>query len=145
MAKTSEIVYIHSPGSYPSGGLTGLASESSGGLDLPEDNGMRTMSTLAGIIACSAVVGGISAQEQTGSMKFKAIKNFKAGVSSDEIDVTPEKEEVSDGTQGAIYYQLGDEEHAGLRRFHIEAAELALADPQIEPIFIPNADSERNS
>jgi hypothetical protein len=76
MAKTSEIVYIHSPGSYPSGGLTGLASESSGGLDLPEDNGMRTMSTLAGIIACSAVVGGISAQEQTGSMKFKAIKNF---------------------------------------------------------------------
>ncbi|MHC4512158.1 MAG: menaquinone biosynthetic enzyme MqnA/MqnD family protein [Planctomycetota bacterium] len=55
------------------------------------------------------------------------------------------QEEVSDGTQGAIYYQLGDEEHAGLRRFHIEAAELALADPQIEPIFIPNADSERNS
>ncbi len=52
------------------------------------------------------------------------------------------KEGVTDGTQGAIYYQFGDEERAALRRFHIEAAELALADPRIEPIFIASADSE---
>jgi chorismate dehydratase len=51
---------------------------------------------------------------------------------------------VSDGTEGAIYYGFGPEEHSGLRRFHIEAAELALADPQIEPIFLADADSERN-
>ena len=52
------------------------------------------------------------------------------------------EEGVTDGTQGAIYYQFGDEEHAGLHRFHMEAAELALADPRIEPIFIASAESE---
>jgi len=52
---------------------------------------------------------------------------------------------VNDGTQGAIYYQFGAEELSGLRRFHIEAAELALADPRIEPIFIPDPVSEQNS
>lgn len=52
---------------------------------------------------------------------------------------------ISDGTQGAIYYQFGAQERSGLHRFHIEAAELALADPRIQPIFIPDADSQRDS
>jgi len=55
-----------------------------------------------------------------------------------------QEEGVRDGTHGAIYYEFGVEEHAGLRRFQTEAAELALADPRIEPIFIPDADPERN-
>ena len=35
---------------------------------------------------------------------------------------------VTDGTDGAIYYTLGPAEHAGLHRFHQEAAALDLAD-----------------
>jgi chorismate dehydratase len=55
------------------------------------------------------------------------------------------EDDVRDGTEGAIYYQLGAEERSGLRRFHIEAAELALADPQIEPIFLPETDADADS
>lgn len=42
---------------------------------------------------------------------------------------------VHDGTDGAIYYDLGPDEHAGLARFHREAAALDLADPAIDPTF----------
>lgn len=56
-----------------------------------------------------------------------------------------QKDGVRDGTEGAIYYQFGAEERSGLRRFHIEAAELALADPQIEPIFLPETDADADS
>ncbi len=41
--------------------------------------------------------------------------------------------EVDDGTGGAIYYEFGDQELAGLRRFRDEAAALDLADGSIEP------------
>lgn len=51
---------------------------------------------------------------------------------------------IRDGTRGAIHYEFGAEERSGLLRFHIEAAELALADPEIEPIFLPDADSEQD-
>ncbi len=43
---------------------------------------------------------------------------------------------VSDGTDGAIYYSLGDAEHRGLRRFHEEAAALDLAETSIRPAFV---------
>lgn len=54
--------------------------------------------------------------------------------------------QVSDGTDGAIYYSLGEEEHRGLARFHDEAAQLALADASIQPAFVglnhqPGADA----
>lgn len=44
--------------------------------------------------------------------------------------------EITDGTDGAIYYTFGDAEHAGLRRFHREAAALDLADLANDPSFI---------
>ena len=43
--------------------------------------------------------------------------------------------QVRDGTDGAIYYDIGDEDLAGLRRFHREAADLDLADPSLELQF----------
>ena len=42
---------------------------------------------------------------------------------------------VSDGTDGAIYYDIGEEDLVGLRRFHREAADLDLADPALELHF----------
>lgn len=43
---------------------------------------------------------------------------------------------VDDGTGGAIYYEFGPHELAGLRRFRDEAAALDLADGSIEPQLI---------
>ena len=43
----------------------------------------------------------------------------------------------TDGTDGAIYYEIGEDELRGLRRFHTEAAALDLADAAIEPLFLP--------
>lgn len=45
-----------------------------------------------------------------------------------------------DGTGGAVYYDVGPGELAGLRRFHIETARLGLADPDIAPTFCDPAD-----
>ena len=41
--------------------------------------------------------------------------------------------EIDDGTNGAIYYELGTDELSGLRRFRDGAAALDLADGSIEP------------
>ena len=43
---------------------------------------------------------------------------------------------VTDGTDGAIYYEFGPDEHAGLRRFHREAAALDLADLSNVPTIL---------
>lgn len=43
---------------------------------------------------------------------------------------------VTDGTNGAIYYTLGDAEHAGLHRFHEESAALDLTDLSNVPTFL---------
>lgn len=44
--------------------------------------------------------------------------------------------QVTDGTEGAIYYDLGAEERAGLERFRAEAVALDLADPSMAPAFL---------
>jgi sec-independent protein translocase protein TatA len=50
------------------------------------------------ILAIVVVIFGARRLPEIGSGLGKAIKNFKAGVSGkDEIDVTPQKEEVSEG------------------------------------------------
>ncbi|MCG8589852.1 MAG: twin-arginine translocase TatA/TatE family subunit [Proteobacteria bacterium] len=50
------------------------------------------------ILAIVVVIFGARRLPELGSGFGKAIKNFKAGLSGkDEIDVTPEKEKVSDG------------------------------------------------
>ena len=53
--------------------------------------------------------------------------------------------DVTDGTEGAIYYDLGDDELAGLARFHSEAAELGLVDPAIEPVVVVVPDADRQA
>lgn len=53
--------------------------------------------------------------------------------------------DVTDGTEGAIYYDLGEAELAGLARFHVEAAELGLADPAIEPVVVMVPDADRQA
>lgn len=45
----------------------------------------------------------------------------------------------ADGTGGAVHYDITPRERDGLRRFHIEAAALGLADPAIEPTFVDRA------
>jgi sec-independent protein translocase protein TatA len=51
------------------------------------------------ILGIVVLIFGARRLPELGSGLGKAIKNFKAGVSQDsEIDVTPEKEEVSEGT-----------------------------------------------
>jgi sec-independent protein translocase protein TatA len=51
------------------------------------------------ILGIVVLIFGARRLPEIGSGLGKAIKNFKAGVSQDsEIDVTPEKEEVSEGT-----------------------------------------------
>ncbi len=53
---------------------------------------------LAIILAIVVVLFGARRLPELGSGVGKAIKNFKAGLASqDEIDVTPEKEEISEG------------------------------------------------
>jgi len=50
------------------------------------------------ILAIVVVIFGARRLPEIGSGMGKAIKNFKAGVSGkDEIDVTPQKEEVTEG------------------------------------------------
>ncbi len=50
------------------------------------------------ILAIVVLLFGARRLPEIGSGIGKAIKNFKAGISGkDEIDVTPEKEEVTDG------------------------------------------------
>ena len=51
---------------------------------------------LAIILAIVVVLFGARRLPEIGSGVGKAIKNFKAGVSGDEIDVTPEKDQVSE-------------------------------------------------
>ena len=56
---------------------------------------------LAIILAIVVVLFGARRLPEIGSGVGKAIKNFKAGVSGDdEIDVTPEKEKVTEGESG---------------------------------------------
>ena len=55
---------------------------------------------LAIILGIVIILFGARRLPEIGSGVGKAIKNFKAGVSgNDEIDVTPEKEKVSDGSK----------------------------------------------
>jgi sec-independent protein translocase protein TatA len=49
------------------------------------------------ILAIVVLLFGARRLPEIGSGVGKAIKNFKAGVSKDEIDVTPEKDKVSGG------------------------------------------------
>lgn len=50
------------------------------------------------VLAIALVIFGARRLPEVGSGLGKAIKNFKAGVSGkDEIDVTPKKEEVTEG------------------------------------------------
>jgi sec-independent protein translocase protein TatA len=49
---------------------------------------------LAIILAIVVILFGARRLPEIGSGVGKAIKNFKAGISSEEIDVTPEKEKV---------------------------------------------------
>jgi len=56
------------------------------------------MTELLVVLAIVVVIFGARRLPELGSGLGKAIKNFKAGVSGqDEIDVTPDKQEVSDG------------------------------------------------
>lgn len=43
---------------------------------------------------------------------------------------------IPDGTGGAVHYELGAREHAGLARFHTEAAALRLCEAAIRPTFL---------
>jgi len=53
---------------------------------------------LAIILGIVVVLFGARRLPELGAGVGKAIKNFKAGISGDdEIDVTPEKEEIADG------------------------------------------------
>ena len=57
--------------------------------------GMTELLIILGIVI---VIFGARRLPELGSGLGKAIKNFKAGVSgNDEIDVTPDKEEISEG------------------------------------------------
>ena len=57
---------------------------------------------LAIILAIVVILFGARRLPEIGAGVGKAIKNFKSGVSGDdEIDVTPEKEKVSDGKTDA--------------------------------------------
>ena len=49
------------------------------------------------ILAIVVVIFGARRLPEIGSGLGKAIKNFKSGVSEKEIDVTPEKKEMSEG------------------------------------------------
>ena len=49
------------------------------------------------ILVIVVVLFGAKRLPEIGSGFGKAIKNFKAGISGDEIDVTPEKEKVDQG------------------------------------------------
>jgi sec-independent protein translocase protein TatA len=49
------------------------------------------------ILGIVVVIFGARRLPELGSGLGQAIKNFKKGVSKDEIDVTPKKEEVSEG------------------------------------------------
>ena len=49
------------------------------------------------ILAICVLLFGARKLPEIGSGLGKAIKGFKAGVSDDEIDVTPKKEEVTEG------------------------------------------------
>jgi sec-independent protein translocase protein TatA len=49
------------------------------------------------ILAIVVVIFGAKRLPEIGSGIGKAIKNFKSGMSEEEIDVTPEKEKVSEG------------------------------------------------
>lgn len=52
---------------------------------------------------------------------------------------------VPDGTDGAIYYTLGESELAGLMRFRREAGALNLLDPRILPTFLSPTDISDSS
>jgi sec-independent protein translocase protein TatA len=56
--------------------------------------GVPEMLVILGIIV---LIFGARRLPEIGSGLGKAIKNFRAGVSNDEIDVTPEKKEVTKG------------------------------------------------
>jgi len=51
------------------------------------------------ILVIIVVLFGAKRLPEIGSGFGKAIKNFKAGISGDEIDVTPEKEKVDPGDE----------------------------------------------
>ena len=58
------------------------------------------MTELLVVLAIVVVIFGARRLPELGSGLGKAIKNFKAGVSGkDEIDVTPKKDEVTDGVR----------------------------------------------
>jgi sec-independent protein translocase protein TatA len=60
------------------------------------------MTELLVILLIVTVIFGARRLPEIGAGLGKAIKNFKAGVSGkDEIDVTPKKDEVSDGSPPA--------------------------------------------
>lgn len=52
---------------------------------------------LAIILVIVVILFGARRLPEIGAGVGKAIKNFKAGVTGDEIDVTPEQEQVSEG------------------------------------------------
>ncbi len=51
---------------------------------------------------------------------------------------------ILDGTDGAIYYNLGAEEHRGLLRFAQEAVALHLADSHFQPTFCSHSPQQAN-
>ena len=53
---------------------------------------------LAIILVIVVILFGARRLPEIGSGVGKAIKNFKAGIRGDEIDVTPEREQVADKT-----------------------------------------------
>jgi sec-independent protein translocase protein TatA len=55
---------------------------------------------LAIILVIVVILFGARRLPEIGSGVGKAIKNFKAGVTGDEIDVTPEKDQVSERSAG---------------------------------------------
>jgi len=56
---------------------------------------------LAIILVIVVILFGARRLPEIGAGVGKAIKNFKAGLSSDEIDVTPEKDKVTERSTGA--------------------------------------------
>jgi sec-independent protein translocase protein TatA len=68
---------------------------------------------LAIILVIVVILFGARRLPEIGAGVGKAIKNFKSGLSSDEIDVTPEKERVADQAAGGSSARKPESDRAG--------------------------------
>ncbi len=68
---------------------------------------------LAIILLIVVILFGARRLPEIGAGVGKAIKNFKSGLSSDEIDITPEKDRVTDQAAGGSAARKPESERAG--------------------------------